>query len=203
MLFADHGFHGVSFRQINSAAKVNLAAIHYHFGDKETLYRETVLRRLRPLNALRHALLDEACAQDGAVPPALEKIVELLARPLFDLHRSSGSGGRSFVQIISRGPTEPLSVITQLFLNEYNPMITRFGQLIRRHVPQLSPEEFLWRLSFVVGAMHHTLAILHQMTGLTHGICRSDDYEGSLARFIAHSAATFRAPPTVIIVSKH
>ena len=44
-LFASQGFVSVSTRALAKAARVNLSAIAYHFGDKEGLYRE-VLRRL-------------------------------------------------------------------------------------------------------------------------------------------------------------
>ena len=33
-LFAEHGFDGVSVRQLTAAAGVNLAAVNYHFGSK-------------------------------------------------------------------------------------------------------------------------------------------------------------------------
>ncbi|NHN38993.1 TetR/AcrR family transcriptional regulator [Pseudomaricurvus alcaniphilus] len=38
-LFAQHGFEGVTMRQIAQAAKVTLPAIYHHFGNKEELYR--------------------------------------------------------------------------------------------------------------------------------------------------------------------
>src|SRR5690606_18928012 len=37
--FADHGFDGVSVRQIALRADVPVALINYHFGSKEGLYR--------------------------------------------------------------------------------------------------------------------------------------------------------------------
>jgi len=191
-LIADHPYHGVSLRVITDTAKVNLAAVNYHFSDKETLFRELILRRIRPLNSLRLALLDEACTQIGAAPPPLDQIFRILAEPILDLHRDSRSGGRAFAQLLARVQIEPSNAFSKLLADEYNPLLNRFGQVIRRHVPQLSPEEFLWRFSFVVGALHHTLAIIHQMNILTQGICRNDDYEGALARFISHSVATFQ-----------
>ena len=38
-LFAEHGFKGVSVRDISAEAGTNIAAINYHFGSKQGLYR--------------------------------------------------------------------------------------------------------------------------------------------------------------------
>jgi len=41
-LFAERGFHATTVRDIARRAGVNLAAGHYHFGSKETLYLEVM-----------------------------------------------------------------------------------------------------------------------------------------------------------------
>lgn len=41
-LFADKGLNGVGIRELAKESDVNVAAINYHFGHKESLYRETV-----------------------------------------------------------------------------------------------------------------------------------------------------------------
>jgi len=37
-VFAQHGFRDATIRDICDKAKANVAAVHYHFGDKEELY---------------------------------------------------------------------------------------------------------------------------------------------------------------------
>lgn len=193
-LFADHGFNATSLRQITTKARVNVAAVNYHFGDKESLYVEVILRRIRPLNAARLARLDAAVAAAGDQPPPLPAVLAILMGPVFEAHQDPARGGPSFVRLISRTLTEPLPFMRDLVATEFHAVIARFAQIVRRHVGQLPPEEFLWRLSFIVGAMQHTLGTLHQMNALTRGICRDNDYEGALARFIASAVAVLRQP---------
>ena len=62
-LFAQKGFDAVSLRNIIASAKVNLAAVHYHFGSKQALVHAVIGRRLRPINGERLAKLAEAPGQ--------------------------------------------------------------------------------------------------------------------------------------------
>ena len=48
ILFAEKGFHGVTVREITRSAKCNLAAVNYHFGNKENLYLEVFRERWIP-----------------------------------------------------------------------------------------------------------------------------------------------------------
>src|SRR5499425_2105246 len=56
-LFMEHGFETTSLRQITATAKVNLAAVNYHFGSKEELFQAVLTRRLDPMNQERLDLL--------------------------------------------------------------------------------------------------------------------------------------------------
>jgi AcrR family transcriptional regulator len=193
-LFAQHGYDGTTLRQVTREAGVNLAAVNYYHGDKQSLYMEVVRRRLHSINQTRLAALTDAERKAEDAPVQLERLIEILARPLFEL--CADERGRCSARLVGRCLSEPLPFMEKFLAEELQPVLARFAQAIRRHYPALSPEEFLWRFSFVIGALQHTLATLHQMKALTRGICRDHDHDGALECFVHSAAAVFaRNPP--------
>lgn len=67
-LFAEHDFEAVSVRDIAAAARVNAAMVHYHFGDKQGLYRAMLQETLGPVLAR----LQDALQAPGAGEPVAE-----------------------------------------------------------------------------------------------------------------------------------
>src|ERR1039457_3498370 len=57
-IFADRGYRAATIREICVAARANVAAVNYHFGDKLGLYTEVVHQaaRIAELDAIRSAL---------------------------------------------------------------------------------------------------------------------------------------------------
>jgi AcrR family transcriptional regulator len=75
-LFMGHGYDGTSMRMITSEAAVNLAAVNYHFGSKESLMQEVFRRRLDWLNEERMRVLDDTLEREAA-GKALKAVVRL------------------------------------------------------------------------------------------------------------------------------
>jgi AcrR family transcriptional regulator len=178
-LFAEWGYHGVSLRQITARAGVNLAAVNYHHSDKESLYSEILRQRLREMAQARLVRLVAAETAAAGAPVPLGELIDLLAEPLL----APATGGAPARRLIGRSLVEPLPFTAPIIAAELQPGLTRCGQAVRRHLPGLPPADFIWTFSFVVGALHHAAASLHDMKARTSGFCGNDDVAGALANF--------------------
>ena len=76
-IFAEKGLRRVTVREICEQAGVNIAAINYHFGDKENLYVEAV-RRARELRAQRYPFPPREVGESAA--SRLHAYVETILR---------------------------------------------------------------------------------------------------------------------------
>src|SRR5947209_20539236 len=72
-VFSAKGFEGGSVREITQAAKANQAAINYHFGGKEGLYREVLKASVEAFAELSPLDADRLAAMDG--PQAVEAFI--------------------------------------------------------------------------------------------------------------------------------
>ena len=77
-LFAQRGYHGVSIREITTAANCNMASINYHFTNKKNLYLEVFRSRWVPREK---RMLDEFLASlKGKKSPTPTEIITALAK---------------------------------------------------------------------------------------------------------------------------
>ena len=187
-LFAEYGFAGVSLRAIIADAKVNLAAIHYHYRSKEALFDAVILRRLEPINRERLALLD------AYEQPTLEQVLEAFLAPAFRVG-ADPDGGPTFVRLMGRIFGEQISGFSHLIKQHFGVVVERFTGALHAAVPELPMSEVFWRLLFVGGALGNALRSCGQNLEALHGgLCDTSDVEGALRRLVSFSAAGFRAP---------
>src|SRR5690554_7591646 len=87
-LFAERGFSETSLRMITSKAKVNLAAVNYHFGSKNALIHAVFARFLTPFSATLETAFDELEAKCDGKPATLNQTLWALTESRSEEHTS-------------------------------------------------------------------------------------------------------------------
>jgi AcrR family transcriptional regulator len=192
-LFADHGFEGTSIRDIVNLAKVNLAAIHYHFRSKEALLEAVLARRISVVNAARLERL--AAAEAAAAPrsPSVEEVLRAFIVPTVEFAQRNESGA-TFVQLMSRMFTEPGFSMTNFLGRKFGEMISRFSEMLVLALPELPREVVLWRAFFAIGAMHHLLCSPGKIDLISKGLRDSTSDTDMSEYLVEFSAAGLCAP---------
>jgi AcrR family transcriptional regulator len=128
-LFAERGYQDTSIRAIVAKARVNQAAINYHFAGKDGLYREVLRTSLRALT--EHQLARAQEAQAMSREKALSEFVRHQLRPLLtrdDLSRH--------LRIFNWETVRPTAVFRRLLSEEALPFMGVAIDLVRRFTPE-------------------------------------------------------------------
>src|SRR5690606_7728768 len=136
-LFASKGVDKVSLRELTAQANVNIAAVNYHFGSKESLVEAVFEALAREVNGARLAELERllaAAAASGAAPE-LEEIVRIFMHPYVD--PASRQKGGLLAQMILKNRLNSTPMLTRVVREHFDPMARRFIEAIRLACPQV------------------------------------------------------------------
>jgi TetR/AcrR family transcriptional regulator, regulator of cefoperazone and chloramphenicol sensitivity len=103
-LFGTHGFDAVSTRMLSEHARTNLAAIKYHFGSKDDLYRATVMRvvaQLAPRVALARAAFGQGRELAREDPVLQARLVSSVVEGVLDTFLRNADV-RRFIPLVLR-----------------------------------------------------------------------------------------------------
>ena len=109
-MFADRGFKKVTIREISAAAQANVAAVNYHFGDKDALYRAVVQRAIEAMRETN----DLSREAGRGTPPE----TQLRAYIRVFLSRLTGHDRLSWIHRLMSREMEGPSEVTRLVLRE-------------------------------------------------------------------------------------
>jgi len=150
ILFAQRGYRAVSIREITTAARCNLAAVNYHFGNKKNLYLEVFQSRWIPRAREVRENFRKTLTAGGAVTP--DAVVRSLAQaflegPLTDEVRFRHS------QLMAREIAQPSAAFDQVAEKILQPFFKELSNLLRPFLTDESDEERLLLNIFSVFAM--------------------------------------------------
>jgi AcrR family transcriptional regulator len=188
-LFGEQGFDRVSIRDITRQARVNLAAINYHFGAREELIAAVFERRVVPVNKARLAALDKvekSAKKNGKV----EDILDAFIRPAVQCSFGTAKGEKAFSKLFGRCLSEPNPEIETLLKRQFEPLQKRMDTALMKALPHLSRSEIFWRMKFTFGALHHWLLTRERFLPAW---LEKVKVEAQIQKLISFAAAGFRA----------
>ncbi|CAG0984329.1 MAG: TetR/AcrR family transcriptional regulator [Rhizobiaceae bacterium] len=180
--FADHGFDGVSVRQIALRADVPVALINYHFGSKEGLYRAIFEMRAPMIVDQRLAGLRLA-----EMEPDTERKVEMIVKAVLvpNLHMRSTEKNSSYSRILAREVSDPKSHNRKVIAEFFDPVAHKVMEALHRALPDRSIEEINWGYQAMLGAMVYTMADTGRISRISGGRCDPEDEMATATYLVA------------------
>jgi len=181
-LFSQHGYHGVTIRQIAEEAGVPLALVGYYYGPKHSLFHAIFAHWNQTIEE-RLAALDAAVVDPGD-PQTLTRIVEAFVRPVIRLRHSEE--GFYYAQLVGRELSYGSEEVDRVLREFFDPMAHRFIAALHAALPQASLGDVAWGYQFALGALMHHL-VDDRVVRLSQGQNQASDPAAAdrLVRFIA------------------
>ncbi len=143
-LFAERGYDGTSVRAIVAKARVNQAAINYHFAGKEGLYREVLRAAFHALteDQLAHAAEAKTLSREAALGEFVRRQLRpLIARDEYSRH----------TRIFNWETVRPTAVFRQLLREEAAPFMGLAVDLVRRFMPEADHRTLVVAAIWLIG----------------------------------------------------
>ncbi|WKK15245.1 TetR/AcrR family transcriptional regulator [Achromobacter insolitus] len=195
-LFAAHGFHGTSMRDVAVAMGCGIALVTYHFGTKDVLFSTVIKRRAAYMAHERILALDQARAKAKGKPVPVEDIVTGYVWPFVERSAAGGRGWKNYSLFIARHANSPefAKVIDQ----HYDPVARQYLNELERTFPSMPQVDLYYAFSLMVGAMVSIVAEPGRVENLSSGLIKASDVEAAFQRMLPFFSAGFRAllPPS-------
>lgn len=187
-LFAESGYDGTSIRAIVAKAKVNQAAINYHFDGKDGLYREVLRVAFRALTEqqLAHAEELKSLSRDEALSQFMRRQLQpLLGRDEYSRH----------MRIFNWETVQPTTVFRDLVAEEAAPFFGLAADLVRRFIPDADQRTVTVAAVWLLGQCSVFVRNREQLAEPPVGLALDEQVVDWLSATISHwVVAGLRAP---------
>lgn len=191
-LFAENGFARTSIRKITSSAGCNIAAVNYHFGSKDNLYREVFRRRLGLMRELRMTSVQEVMS--GAYGEiTMENLFHSFSHAFLE-PMTGESARRDFMKLMMREMLDK-HLPMELFCEELiNPTISMMTEALIRICPGLSEEAAVMSVMSVVAQLIQIIRVNSFLEeSIDHEKVPMFEVDAAVGHIVKFSAAGVRA----------
>jgi len=188
--FSAKGYEGASIRGIAERAGVQLAAIRYHIGSKEQLFRAVFERHADAVSRRRDAIIAELQAQGGG--DSIEDIIRTITGPVLDIHFESREG-RAFAKLMANTVSNPDERSSALTAEIFDPVSQEMIEKIQTAVPDLDRRNAFWSFFLTVGAMAMACSNGERLRRISAGLCDPDDADETIEALVTFAAGGARA----------
>lgn len=148
-IFANKGFRDTTIAEICSRAEANIAAVNYHFNDKETLYRESWRYAYR--ESVNKYNFDEAVHAEDSVQDWLRAFLKSIVVRILDPECVE-------FDIIAHEMSNPTGLLEEILEEEINPHREIIKQFIRDVLgPDVSEQTVRFCHISIMGQCFHLL----------------------------------------------
>ena len=141
-VFAEKGFQAATVREISEAAKMNLASVNYYFGDKQSLYNETVRRAH---NSLVERVPMPKWPQNLPADVKLRGFVHTMLSRMLSSDREAWQPRLMLREVLN--PTEACREVVDDY---FRPHIEILVSIIRSMVPDDTPQHRCQQIAFSI-----------------------------------------------------
>jgi AcrR family transcriptional regulator len=187
-LFAERGYDATSIRAIVAKARVNQAAINYHFDGKDGLYREVLRAAFRALTEqqLEHADEMKAMSREAALAEFIRRQLRpLLGRDEYSRH----------MRILNWETVRPTVVFRKLLSEEAAPFMGLAVELVRRFQPEADQRTLVAAAVWLVGQCSVFLRNREQLADPPLGLALDEEAVEWLAQLVSRWATGGLARP--------
>ena len=181
-LFAERGYDATSIRAIVAKARVNQAAINYHFDGKDGLYREVLRTAFRALTEqqLEHADEMKAMSREAALAEFIRRQLRpLLGRDEYSRH----------MRILNWETVRPTAVFRKLLSEEAAPFMGLAVELVRRFQPEADQRTLVAAAVWLVGQCSVFLRNREQLADPPLGLALDEAAVEWLAQLVSRWAS--------------